>query len=197
MNDRSTVTHTMCVFLCHLSDWLTVSLRNVYILCPEVMLWLIPALVLRNNWTKSTHVFHSFQNAGVSNRLKVSQIGHKWIKTGISVLKSDLKKPRICPIWGQADSLWSQTYHPWERYRINIYSISTFLVSVSVTWPPADQRVSHRGDCFLGLTRRSTLADDSLQHKHLVTQPRATGHGWQVWKQSGQIGPKWDKYWTF
>ena len=28
-------------------------------------------------------------------------------------LKSDLKKPRICPIWGQSDPLWSQTYHPW------------------------------------------------------------------------------------
>ena len=28
-------------------------------------------------------------------------------------LKSDLKKPRICLIWGQSDPLWSQTYHPW------------------------------------------------------------------------------------
>ena len=30
-----------------------------------------------------------------------------------NALKSDLKKPRICPIWGQSDPLWSQTYHPW------------------------------------------------------------------------------------
>ena len=29
-----------------------------------------------------------------------------------NALKSDLKKPRICPIWGQSEPLWSQTYHP-------------------------------------------------------------------------------------
>ena len=29
-----------------------------------------------------------------------------------NALKSDRKKPRICPIWGQSDPLWSQTYHP-------------------------------------------------------------------------------------
>ena len=27
-------------------------------------------------------------------------------------LKSDLKKPWICPILGPSDTLWSQTYHP-------------------------------------------------------------------------------------
>ena len=31
-----------------------------------------------------------------------------------NVLISDLKKSRICPIWGQSDPLWSQTYHPCE-----------------------------------------------------------------------------------
>ena len=31
-----------------------------------------------------------------------------------NALKSDLKKPRICLIWGQSDQLWSQTYHPWS-----------------------------------------------------------------------------------
>ena len=31
-----------------------------------------------------------------------------------NALKSDLEKPRICPIWGQSDPLWSQTYHPWS-----------------------------------------------------------------------------------
>ena len=30
----------------------------------------------------------------------------------INALKSDLKKPGICPIRGQSDPLWSQTYHP-------------------------------------------------------------------------------------
>ena len=28
-----------------------------------------------------------------------------------NALESDLKKPRICPIWGQSHPLWSQTYH--------------------------------------------------------------------------------------
>ena len=32
-----------------------------------------------------------------------------------NLLKSDLKKPRLCPIWGQSDPLWSRTYHPWFR----------------------------------------------------------------------------------
>ena len=29
-----------------------------------------------------------------------------------NALKSDLKKSRICPIWGQSDPLWSQTSQP-------------------------------------------------------------------------------------
>ena len=33
-----------------------------------------------------------------------------------NALKSDLKKLRICPIWGQSDPLWSQTYHPWPEF---------------------------------------------------------------------------------
>ena len=31
-----------------------------------------------------------------------------------NALKSDLKTPQICPIWGQSDPLCSQTYHPWH-----------------------------------------------------------------------------------
>ena len=59
---------------------------------------------------------------------KVGQIGPKWDKSGAfqiwfqciwrpapNALKSDLKKPRICPIWAQSDPLWSQTYHPWLK----------------------------------------------------------------------------------
>ena len=52
-------------------------------------------------------------------------VGPKWDKSGFffrsdfsafdapapNALKSDLKKPRICPIWGQSDPLWSQSYH--------------------------------------------------------------------------------------
>ena len=30
-----------------------------------------------------------------------------------NVLKFDMKKPRICPIWGHSDPLCSQTWHPW------------------------------------------------------------------------------------
>ena len=35
-----------------------------------------------------------------------------------NALKSDLKKTRICPIWGQSDPLWSQTYHPWQTKQV-------------------------------------------------------------------------------
>ena len=34
---------------------------------------------------------------------KEGQVGHKYDKSG--ALKSDLKKPRICPIWDQSDPL--------------------------------------------------------------------------------------------
>ena len=44
---------------------------------------------------------------------KVGQFGSKRDNSSEpNVLKSDLKKSRICPIWGQSDPLWSQTYHP-------------------------------------------------------------------------------------
>ena len=50
-------------------------------------------------------------------------MGPKWDKSGafsdqISVhlaLKSDLKKPPFCHIWGQSDPLWNRTYNPWCR----------------------------------------------------------------------------------
>ena len=37
-------------------------------------------------------------------------------RTAPNALKSDLKKPGICPIWGQSDPLWGQTYHPCVRH---------------------------------------------------------------------------------
>ena len=43
-----------------------------------------------------------------------------------NALKSDLKKPRICPIWGLSDPLWSQTYHPCYIY---------WLTSASIEFP--------------------------------------------------------------
>ena len=44
---------------------------------------------------------------------KVGQIGPKWDQSGaFSDQISVHLAPRICPIWGQSDPLWSQTYHP-------------------------------------------------------------------------------------
>ena len=31
-----------------------------------------------------------------------------------NVLKSDLKKPRICPIWDQSDPIRTKIWHPWK-----------------------------------------------------------------------------------
>ena len=31
-----------------------------------------------------------------------------------NLLESDLKKSQICPIWGQSDPLWSQTWYDWS-----------------------------------------------------------------------------------
>ena len=53
--------------------------------------------------------------AGMANLTsKLGQIVPKWDKSGtfseyVLVLKSDLKKPRICPIWVQSDLIWNQT----------------------------------------------------------------------------------------
>ena len=76
-------------------------------------------------WSKSdirefNNYFYKFTNrqliGDISVDPKVSQISPKWDKYGNpgapNALESDLKKPRICPIWGQSDPLWSQTYHP-------------------------------------------------------------------------------------
>ena len=57
---------------------------------------------------------------------KIGQIGIKRDKSGTfsdqisvhfgaqrqNVLKSDLKKSRICPIWGHSDPFWVQIYSP-------------------------------------------------------------------------------------
>ena len=55
---------------------------------------------------------------------KVGQIGPKWDKSGafsdqisVHLARTEIwsENPRICPIWGQSDPLWSQTYHPWTK----------------------------------------------------------------------------------
>ena len=48
----------------------------------------------------------------------------KWVRLAPApnTLKSNLKKPRICPIWGQSEPLWtwSQTYHSWVELCNNV-----------------------------------------------------------------------------
>ena len=51
-----------------------------------------------------------------------------------NALKSDLKKPRICPIWGQSDPIWSQTYHPWGEETAGVgCQANAFLDTRAVT----------------------------------------------------------------
>ena len=55
-----------------------------------------------------------------------------------NALKSDLKKPRICPIWGQSDP--RQTYHPWVRLAFrppnatNLGHLNSVLDNLEVGW---------------------------------------------------------------
>ena len=49
-----------------------------------------------------------------------------------NALKSDLKKPRIRPIWGQSHLLWSQTYHPWFNITLNMTRLDPFYQQVLV-----------------------------------------------------------------
>ena len=56
---------------------------------------------------KSGHLTHRLTQHSTFN---TGMIG---LAPAPNALKSDMKKPRICPIWGQSDPLWSQTYHPW------------------------------------------------------------------------------------
>ena len=59
-------------------------------------------------------------------------LASKWVRLAPNgtiepnVLKSDMKKFRICPIWGQSDPLWSQTYLPWSVHRF----MSSYLRNV-------------------------------------------------------------------
>ena len=63
------------------------------------------------------HFFSTWRQV-IKRKLKEAIIKSRIIRNSDSrfrapnALKSDLKKPRICPIWGQSDPLWSQTYHP-------------------------------------------------------------------------------------
>ena len=66
-----------------------------------------------------------------------------------NALKSDLKKPRICPIWGQSDPLWSQTYNPWLKCSPEYWHLSV--------------AVNFYGKCFLWTDiYRVELWNDSL-----------------------------------
>ena len=59
-----------------------------------------------------------------------------------NALKSDLKKPRICPIWGQSEPLWSQTYHPCVRPSLSPHNTATntthkclYAWRIGLVWP--------------------------------------------------------------
>ena len=54
------------------------------------------------------------------------RLAPNWTNPGPNALKSDLRKSRICPIWGQSDPLWSQTYHPCN-FPILMTSVKIYL----------------------------------------------------------------------
>ena len=59
---------------------------------------------------KVTNVSHSVTNWSKSE----ASVGkYSDMQTGLQNVLKSLKKSQICPIWGQSDPLWSQTYHPW------------------------------------------------------------------------------------
>ena len=53
----------------------------------------------------------------------------QWVRLAPNGTNLDLKKPRICPIWGQSDPLWSQTYYPcWQvslHFNVNLCILSS------------------------------------------------------------------------
>ena len=51
-----------------------------------------------------------------------------------NTLKSDLKKPRICPIWGQSDPFLSQTYHPWHSHVLDAHLSRDKGCKVKAIW---------------------------------------------------------------
>ena len=67
-------------------------------------------------------------SAEVSDCSQMGQIRDFFRSTSQNVLKSNLKRSLICPICGQSDPLWSQTYHPW------LYYIEIRNVRISPKW---------------------------------------------------------------
>ena len=80
-----------------------------------------------------------------------------------NALESDLKKSRICPIWGQSDPLWRQTYHPCDDYcslvecvclslseimnsnqLVNETFIQRYLKELNLAWTPG-----HKDNCVI------------------------------------------------
>ena len=105
---------TFLIWFCITMCWLTVSCVNkssCHLSTPSVSVYLSLIAVTRDGRFGS----------------KVGQIDPKWDKSGtfsdqISVHLaqmswSDLKKSRICPIWGQSDPLLDLILPPWCMFR--------------------------------------------------------------------------------
>ena len=80
-----------------------------------------------------SHIWHPWSSpgclvylGGVELPARMSGLARKWVKLapngtnpGLFEIRFQqmywnlIWKSRICPIWGQSEPLWSQTYHPW------------------------------------------------------------------------------------
>ena len=87
----------------------------------------------------------------------------KWVRLA---LKSDLKKPRICPIWGQSDPLWSQTNHPWKN-------VLEKQASPSLNW-------RGRTNQSLGIKRRLKLFNVSGILSKYLPEARKNRGSWEI-----------------
>ena len=101
-----------------------------------------------------------------------------------NALKSDLKKPRICPIWGQSDPLWSQTYLPWYRLSTPLYNVESGHQTCSVTSTIREER-----------DLKSTLNTNSkFINNYFIKMASAPSYkGVRFWTKQWKINTKWGK----
>ena len=95
--------------------------------CTEIISDKSPGFVIYGtNQTRHGPKYDSIASSFYTDKPGMVGLAPKWVRLAPNgtnpgapnALKSDLKKPRICPIWSQSDPLWSQTYHPWYLYII-------------------------------------------------------------------------------
>ena len=104
------------------------------------------------------------------------------------------KKPRIFPIWGQSDPLWSQTYHPWV-FPIN-YQCRKFIL----------KRQLHCYQCQLREIMSNYWPTSQGNYSHTSSGNHRRGGRFKLHFTAGTVvlAPKWvrlglklDKYGTF